>query len=128
MEKNQLKFDVLDNLEKNLDLKALIPDGFMPEVIINSCEPLDKTASKILKLIPKINTNEDGQTRIRMRWTLIHYEYLFFVHKYIVVSTKGEVSTELLQKFVDRIDEYEKKFKKFHKELKKLKNRIKDKK
>jgi hypothetical protein len=98
----------------------------MPEVIINSCEPLDKTASKILKLIPKINTNEDGQTRIRMRWTLIHYEYLFFVHKYIIVFTKGEVSTELLQKFVDRIDEYEKKFKKFHKELKKLKNRLKD--
>jgi ABC-type Zn uptake system ZnuABC Zn-binding protein ZnuA len=127
MEKNQQEFDVLGNLEKNFDLKALVPDGFMPEVIINSCEPIDKTSSKIIKLIPEINTDEDGQTRIRMRWTLMHYEYLFFVHTHIVISTKGEVSTELLQKFVDRIDEYEKKFKKFYKELKKLKKRLKNK-
>jgi hypothetical protein len=117
----------LDNLEKNLDLNALVPDGFMPEVLINSCEPLDKRVSKIIKLIPEVEATDDDETRIKMRWTLIHYEYLFFLHKYILVSTKGEVSIDSLQRFADRIDEYEKSFKKFHKELKKLKKSLKEK-
>jgi len=128
MEKEQLKKETLDYLEKNLDLGALTPDGFIPEVLINSCESLDKTASKILKLIPKINANEDDETRIKMRWTLIHYEYLFFVHKCIISSAKEKITVDFLQQFSDRIDEYEKSFKKFHKELKKLKKRLKDKK
>jgi hypothetical protein len=54
-----MKKDALEYLEKNLDLKELVPNGFMPEVIINSCEPLDKTASKIIKLIPKIKASEE---------------------------------------------------------------------
>jgi imidazoleglycerol phosphate synthase glutamine amidotransferase subunit HisH len=119
--------EALDYLEKNLDLEDLVPDGFTHEAIINSCESLDKTASKILKLIPKINVNEDDKTRIKMRWALVHYEYLFFVHKYIISSPKEKMTVDFLQQFSDRIDEYEKSFKKFHKELKKLKKRLKDK-
>jgi hypothetical protein len=121
-----LKKDSLEYLEKNLDLKELVPEGFMPEVLINSYYSLDKRASKIIKLIPEIKATEDDETRIRMRWTLIHYEYLFFIHKSITNSILGGVSVESLQGFVARIEDYGKRFKKFHKELKILKKREKE--